>query len=159
MTDPSAGRHRRADTTHPAPAERRPEVVVHAERLRAGTEVVRTGRVRVRRRLVTEERTVTVPVTREEVDISYEDLSADGGTPVPGAVLGEEVHEVVLHEERVVVTTERVPVERVRVVRTVVPGERVVSGAVRREVLEVSEEAADRGRRDDPPASPWTAPA
>jgi uncharacterized protein (TIGR02271 family) len=148
MTDPSppvphhGGRHRLAD---------RPEVVVHAERLRTGTEVVRTGHVRVRRRLVTEERTVSVPVRREEVDIAAEDLPPEAWTPVPGAALGEEVHEVVLHEERVVVTTEWVPVERVRVVRSVVPGARVVQGEVRREVLEVSEEAL---RADDPRTAP-----
>ena len=119
-----------------------PAVVRHEERLRVGTEVVRTGRVRVRRRLVTEERTVTVPVVREEVEIDYEEVPATALVAEAGAVLSDEVHEIVLHEERVVVTTERVPVERVRLVRRVVAGVQVVGAPVRREAVGVHEEVA-----------------
>jgi uncharacterized protein (TIGR02271 family) len=117
----------------------------HEERLRVGVETVVTGRVRVRKRLVTEQQTITVPVTREEITVEHDDAPAAGlpgptGVGAPGALLGEEVVEVVRHEERIVVTTEVVPVERVRVVRHVVTDPQVVGGAVRREVLEVDED-------------------
>jgi uncharacterized protein (TIGR02271 family) len=121
-------------------------VTRHEERLRPGVETVVTGRVRVRKRLVTEQRTITVPVTREEITVEHEDAPAPGpaGTGAPGALLGEEVVEVVRHEERVVVTTEVVPVERVRVVRHVVTTPQTVGGTVRREVLKVDEDGAAR---------------
>lgn len=129
-----------------APAASGVEVTRHEERLRVGVETVVAGRVRVRKRLVTEQRTITVPVTREEVTIEHDDAPAEGlpgpTGGAPGALLGEEVVEVVRHEERVVVTTEVVPVERVRVVRYVVTTPQVVGGAVRREVLDVVEDVA-----------------
>ena len=121
----------------------------HEERLRVGVETVVTGRVRVRKRLVTEQQTITVPVTREEITVEHEDAPAGGvpgptGVGAPGALLGEEVVEVVRHEERVVVTTEVVPVERIRVVRHIVTDPQVVGGTVRREVLDVDEDAVPR---------------
>lgn len=124
MTDPTTG----------------PAVVRHEERMRIGTEVVRTGRLRVRRRVVTEERTITVPVVREEIEIDYDEVPPGALVADPGAVLSDEVHEIVLHEERVVVTKELVPVERVRLVRSVVPGTQVVDTPLRREVVGVQEE-------------------
>lgn len=124
MTDPTTG----------------PAVVRHEERMRIGTEVVRTGRLRVRRRVVTEERTITVPVVREEIEIDYDEVPAGALVAEPGVVLSDEVHEIVLHEERVVVTKELVPVERVRLVRRVVPGTQVVDTPLRREVVGVQEE-------------------
>ena len=124
MTDPTTG----------------PAVVRHEERMRIGTEVVRTGRLRVRRRVVTEERTITVPVVREEIEIDYDEVPAGALVAEPGVVLSDEVHEIVLHEERVVVTKELVPVERVRLVRRVVPGTQVVGTPLRREVVGVQEE-------------------
>lgn len=118
------------------------EVVRHEERLRVGVETVVSGRVRVRRRLVTERRTITVPVTREEITVEYEDVPAGPpiGVGAPGSGVREEVLELVAHEERVLVTTEVVPVERVRVVRHVVTTPQAVGGTVRREVVDVDEE-------------------
>ena len=130
--------------TGAAPTASGVAVTRHEERLRVGVETVVAGRVRVRKRLVTEQRTITVPVTREEITIEHDDSPAEGlpgpTGGAPGALLGEEVVEVIGHEERVVVTTEVVPVERVRVVRYVVTTPQVVGGTVRREVLEVNEE-------------------
>lgn len=142
MTDPTTG----------------PAVVRHEERMRIGTEVVRTGRLRVRRRVVTEERTITVPVVREEIEVDYEEVPPDALVAEPGAVLSDEVHEIVLHEERVVVTTERVPVERVRLVRQVVPGALVVDTPLRREVVGVQEEvgAPEIGAQGPGPSVPRT---
>ena len=117
--------------------EPRSTVTRWEEQLRARTETVVTGRVRVRKRLVTEERTIVVPVVREEVLIDYEEVPDLAGAPAVDAAVSDDVLEVVRHEQRVVVTTEDVPVERIRVVRRVVTGEHVAQGPVRREVVEV----------------------
>lgn len=120
--------------------------VRHEEQLRVRTETVVTGRVRVRRYAVTERRTFTVDVTREEISIVHEPV--DGGPAgepgEPGEGLSEEVLELVRHEERVVISKEVVPVERVRVVRRVVTRPQEVHGEVRRDVVDVQEERFDR---------------
>jgi uncharacterized protein (TIGR02271 family) len=134
----------------PAPAEPEPEpgwVVRTEERLRVLTDTVVTGRVRVRKYLVTEQRTFTVEVTREEISVEHEDVPPAERTTLPaddpGAPLSEQVLELVRHEERVMVTKEVVPVERVRVVRRVVSEPETVRGVVRREVLDVQEYRRD----------------
>jgi uncharacterized protein (TIGR02271 family) len=100
--------------------------------------------VRVRKYLVTEERTFTVEVTREEISIEHEDVPPGEAERLPlgepGSQLGEEVLDVVLHEERVLFTKEVVPVERVRVVRHVVSRPETVRGVIRREVVDVDEQ-------------------
>jgi uncharacterized protein (TIGR02271 family) len=119
-------------------------MVRHEERLRVLTDTVVTGRVRVRKYLVTEERTFTVEVTREEISIEHVEVPPDARRAVPGGEpgtqLGEQVLELVRHEERVLVTKEVVPVERVRVVRGVVTEPEVVRGVVRHEALDVRDE-------------------
>jgi stress response protein YsnF len=93
----------------------------------------------VRKRLVTEQQTITVPVTREEITIEHVEgpPGPDAGGWSAGEPLREQVLEVVRYEERVLVTTEVVPVERVRVVRHIVTTPQIVEGDVRREVVEV----------------------
>jgi uncharacterized protein (TIGR02271 family) len=129
----------------PAPAESEPDWMVRTEeRLRVLTDTVVTGRVRVRKYLVTEERTFTVEVTREEISVEHEEVPPGERTTLPpddpGAPLSEQVLELVRHEERVMVTKEVVPVERVRVVRRVVTEPETVRGVVRREVLDVQQD-------------------
>lgn len=122
-------------------------LVRHEEQLRVRTETVVTGRVRIRKYAVTERRTFTVDVTREEISIVHEDVTdAPAGEPgEPGEGLSEEVLELVRHEERVVISKEVVPVERVQVVRRVVSRPEEVHGEVRREVVDVAEERFDLG--------------
>jgi uncharacterized protein (TIGR02271 family) len=122
-------------------------VVRSEERLRVLTDTVVTGRVRVRKYLVTEERTFTVEVTREEISIEREDVPQAERTTFVGdeveAQLGEQVLELVRHEERVLVSKEVVPVERVRIVRHVVTEPEVVRGVVRREVVDTEQDRRD----------------
>jgi uncharacterized protein (TIGR02271 family) len=91
------------------------EVVRSGERLLTGTETVATERVRVEKFVVTEERTFTVTVRREDVRLVREPL--DGTEVAADRVdgVGNEELLLTLSEERVVVTKEVVPVERVRV--------------------------------------------
>jgi uncharacterized protein (TIGR02271 family) len=116
------------------------------ERLRAGTERVTTGRARLRKYIVTEQQQVTVPVSREEVRIEREPITdANVGAAMAGPDLSEEEHEVVLMEERPVVATETVPVERVRLAKDVQQSEETVTADVRKERIETDlDEGIDR---------------
>ncbi|MEU3609192.1 DUF2382 domain-containing protein, partial [Streptomyces sp. NPDC035033] len=83
------------------------------EQLHVGTEEVETGRVRLRKYVVTEEAQETVPLRREEVRVVREPITeANRGEAMSGPEISEAEHEVTLHEERPVVETRAVPVER-----------------------------------------------
>lgn len=107
------------------------------EQLHVGTERQETGRARLRKYVVTENVTKTVPVQREEVRIEREPITdANRGNAFDGPAISEEEHEVTLHEERPVVEKETVPVERVRLDKDVVTEEQTVNEEVRKEQIE-----------------------
>jgi uncharacterized protein (TIGR02271 family) len=104
------------------------------ERLDVDKERVETGRARLRKHVVTENVTQTVPVTREEVRVEREPITdANRDSALSGADITEDEHEVVLHEERPVAHKETVPVERVRLEKDTVTDQETVSGEVRKE--------------------------
>ena len=116
------------------------------EQLRVGTERREVGRARLRKYIVTENVTQTVPVSREEVRVEREPITdANRGDAYDGPAISEEEHEVTLHAERPVVEKEAVPVERVRLDKETVTANETVSGEVRKEEIEV--EGADDTRR------------
>ena len=107
------------------------------ERLHVGTEKVQTGVARLRKYIVTENVTTTVPVTREEVRIEREPITEGNvDKALDGPALSEEEHEVVLTEERPIVAKETVPVERVRLAKETVTEEASVSEQVAKEQIE-----------------------
>ncbi|MCO7218338.1 DUF2382 domain-containing protein [Klenkia sp. PcliD-1-E] len=107
------------------------------ERLQVGTEAVETGRARLRKHVVTENVTRTVPVSHEEVRIEREPITdANRGEALDGPALSEEEHQVTLHAERPVVTKETVPVERVRLSTETVTDQAQVSEQVAHEEIE-----------------------
>ena len=107
------------------------------ERMRVGTATEETGRVRLRKYVVTETVQQSVPVSHEEVRLEREPITeANGGQAMAGPEISEEEHEVTLHAERPVVAKETVPVERVRLAKEHVTGEETVSGEVRKEQIE-----------------------
>jgi uncharacterized protein (TIGR02271 family) len=108
------------------------------ERLRAGTETVETGRVRLTKHVVTSQQTITVPIRREEVRVTREPIKP--GEARTGAEIGDEEREVIVHEERPVIAKETVPVERVSLDTETVRENREVSGTVRREEVEVDDD-------------------
>jgi len=117
------------------------------ERLHVGTEKVQTGRARLRKYVVTQNETVTVPVSREEVRVEREPITeANVGDALNGPDISEEEHEVVLTEERPVVAKETVPVERVRLDKETVTENETVSDQVRKEEIEF-EDASNRSDR------------
>ncbi|MEJ7584442.1 MAG: PRC and DUF2382 domain-containing protein [Acidimicrobiales bacterium] len=108
------------------------------EELAVGTRSKETGRVRLRKYVVTENVTTTVPVSREEVRIEREPITdANRDAAVSGSDISEEEHEMVLMEEEVVVDKRVVPKERVRLEKDVVTGEEQVSDEVRKERIEI----------------------
>ncbi len=118
------------------------------ERLNVGTERREAGRARLRKYVTTEQQTVNVPVTREEVRLEREPITeANIGDATAGPDISEEEHEVILTEERPVVTTETVPVERVRMETETVTETESVSGEVRKEHIE-ADGVTDRDRTD-----------
>jgi uncharacterized protein (TIGR02271 family) len=110
------------------------------ERLHVGTESVPTGRARLRKYVVTENVTTTVPVSHEEVRLEREPITEAGrDAALSGTPITEAEHEVELHAERPVVSKETVPVERVRLVTESVAGEESVSADVRKEQIDEPE--------------------
>ena len=107
------------------------------ERLHVGTEQVQAGRARLRKYVVTENVTQTVPVSHEEVRLEREPITdANRGQATSGSDISEEEHEVTLHAERPVVTKDTVPVERVRLGTQTVTEDHQVSETLRKEQID-----------------------
>jgi len=110
------------------------------EELHVGTEQRETGRARLRKYVVEDEVTQTVPVRREEVRIEREPITdGNAGSATDGPAISEEEHEVVLHEEQPVAEKRVVPKERVRMDKDVETSEEQVSDTVRQERIEVDD--------------------
>ncbi|MCB4209196.1 PRC and DUF2382 domain-containing protein [Arthrobacter sp. UM1] len=130
------------------------DVVAHEEHLRATGETERreTGRMRLRKHVVTDRETVEVPVRREEVHIEREKIdpnSAEARVSGDRAFQGDGEETVITtHEERPVVGTETVATERVSLDKDVREDTERVSGEVRREEIDI-DEAGRRGEGRD----------
>ncbi|WP_240675475.1 DUF2382 domain-containing protein [Cellulomonas endophytica] len=112
------------------------------ERLDVGTERREAGRARLRKYVVTEQQTVQVPVSREEVRLEREPITdANRGAALAGPDLSSEEHEVILTEERPVIATETVPVERVRLDKETVTSTETVTAQTRHEEVELDDES------------------
>lgn len=110
------------------------------EELRVGTARRERGRARLRKYVVTEQVQQTVPVQREEVRVEREPITeANIDRATEGPAISDEEHEVVLHEEEVVVEKRAVPKERVRMTKDTVTDEETVSEEVRKERIETDE--------------------
>jgi len=135
--------HRRAvryDTSGPTTDE---AMTRSEEELRVGTETRERGRARLRKYVVTEQQTQTVPVSREEVRVEREPITEQNAPAAhDGPAISEEEHEVVLHEERPVVGKETVAKERVRLDTETQRSEEQVSDEVRKEQIEADDSTA-----------------
>lgn len=111
------------------------------EQLNVGTQRVESGRVRLRKHVVTEEQQVTVPVSHEEIRIEREPVDASHAGK---AKISEEEQEVVLHAEKPVVAKEAVPVEQVRMRTEEVTEQQQIREKVRKERIDVDNDAKRR---------------
>ncbi|GCA97632.1 PRC and DUF2382 domain-containing protein [Mycolicibacterium sp. NCC-Tsukiji] len=125
-------------TTHTGP-----EMIRSEERLQVGTERTTSGTARLNKHVVTEQRTVQVPATHEEVRV--ERAAITDPAQVRDARLADDEREVTLHEDQVVVSKESVPVERVRLAVDEVTENKQVTEDVRRE--EINSDGVERRRR------------
>ncbi|MCI2240393.1 YsnF/AvaK domain-containing protein [Paenibacillus sp. TRM 82003] len=110
-------------------------------------------RVRISKRIVSEVRTVEVPVRVERLVVEHEPLDEAGAGPVgedPAGLAPAEPLEIVLHEEVPVVSLRVQPVEVVRVGVRTVQGEEVVEVDLRSEQVVVEQEAVEQGERPAP---------
>lgn len=142
------------DARPAADGSEQPEPMTRSEeRLRAGTERVESGRVRLHKYVVTEEQQIRVPVSHEEVRVTREPVEprepgahrAEARGEMAGIEADE--REFVLHEERPVVQKESVPVERVGLDVETVRGEEEIRDQVRKERIEFDDDSA-YGDRD-----------
>ena len=104
------------------------------ERIQVGKEMLETGRVRLHKYVDTE--SIEQPVHLYREDFEIERIPISGDEPVSGT-FEEGVQEIVLHEERVVLRKELVPVERVRLRARQVASDSTVRDEIRRERIEV----------------------
>ncbi|NNH71360.1 PRC and DUF2382 domain-containing protein [Nocardia uniformis] len=121
------GRGERAMTTDE-------EMIRSAEHLEVNRERTTSGKARLRKYAVTEEQTITVPTTHEEVRIEREPITDPD--MVGRADIGEEEREVTLREDHLTLGKESVPVERVRLAVDEVEDTQTMSGTVRKERFE-----------------------
>ncbi|MER5779160.1 PRC and DUF2382 domain-containing protein [Streptomyces sp. NPDC002039] len=122
------------------------ELIRSEERLRVGTTNEEVGRARLKKVVVTENVTTTVPVSHEEVRVVREPIR--GGERVRAGAIGEAETEVTLRAERAVTRKETVPVERVRLETERVTEQQEVSGTVRKEQVRY-EQGGDASRRGE----------
>ncbi|XVQ08894.1 PRC and DUF2382 domain-containing protein [Spirillospora sp. CA-255316] len=121
------------------------ELTLSEERLRVGTERHMSERVRLRKRIEIEQIERTVAVYREELRIEREPIGEDEAEAGIGRFrIGEaEEREIILHEERPVVSKEIVPVERIRVRAERVAGEQTVRDEIRKERIDIAHDGAE----------------
>jgi uncharacterized protein (TIGR02271 family) len=128
-------------------------VQLREERLRAEKETVRAGEVALRKEVVTEQKSIDVPVTHEEVVVERRPVE---GRPAAGDMREGEQIRVPVRDEQVRLDKQTVVTEEVSVgKRPVVETERV-SGTVRREEAHV-ETTGDVIVRDTAGAGGWGA--
>jgi len=128
------------------------ELVRSEEELRVGVRR-RRRRLRLRKYVVTEYLTRTIPVRREEVRLEEVGAPADpvGEPGDQGAVqvAGDRpLVEVVLHREEPVIQLRVVPTERVRLFKDVVTEQRTVTEEIRKEQVDLQSEPS--GQPADP---------
>jgi uncharacterized protein (TIGR02271 family) len=125
-------------TSAEAANERR--IQLRGEMLRAVKQKVEKGEIRLRKDIVTENQTISVPVTREEVIV--EQVSAGEARPLSGTIGDEGEIRIPVSEEKVSVVKEPVVTGEVRVQKRAVQDNQQVSDTVRHEEVRVEKQGA-----------------
>jgi uncharacterized protein (TIGR02271 family) len=135
------GFDRLSETETNAGHETERRVQLRGELLRAVKERIQTGEIRLRKDVVTENQSINVPVTREEViveRVSAEEAGSGAGINEPIGE-GKEIR-IPVTEERVSVIKDPVVTGEVRVQKRAVQDTQQVSDTVRREEVRVENE-------------------
>lgn len=112
------------------------EITRSEEVVTVGTRRTAREVVRVRKTIVTEQRTITVPVRREEISIERVAVDRDAGDNPPVAHPADG-YAFTLSEEELDVRTRVVPRERVHLMIDTVTEEQAIAEEVRREHIEL----------------------
>ncbi len=111
------------------------------ERLRVDKDKVQTGQVQIHKEIVTEQKTITVPVTHEEVVIEHRQVSADqAGNVAP--IGDEETIRIPVSEEQVFVTKRPVVTNEVVVGKREVQETQRVSDTIRHEEARIDQQGS-----------------
>jgi uncharacterized protein (TIGR02271 family) len=140
--DSSTARGDRGDVSGP---DTDSAMTLSEEEMRVGTTEREAGRVRLKKYVVEDQVTETVPVRREEVRVEREPITdANVDDALDGPAISEEEHEITLHSEEPVVEKRAVPKERVRLEKDVQTEQREVSDTVRSERVDVDDDQTRR---------------
>jgi uncharacterized protein (TIGR02271 family) len=131
------GSAQRPATTATVDTDHGRTVELREEELRARKDTVEAGGVELRKDVVTEEKTLDVPVTREEVVVERHPVQ---GRPSDRPIGENQTIEVPVREERVELEKQPVVYEEVEVGKRPVQDTERVSGTVRREEVRVEHE-------------------
>ncbi|RDG38330.1 DUF2382 domain-containing protein [Streptomyces corynorhini] len=123
------------------------ELIRSEEQLHVSTEEREVGHARLRKVVVTENVTTTVPLSHEEVRVVHEAISPEDRAGIRGSRIGEAQTEVTLHADQPVISKESIPVERVRMETEKVTEQKDVSAEVRKEQIEYDTDQGDQGTR------------
>jgi uncharacterized protein (TIGR02271 family) len=163
-TDEAAARERAAgmsgSRTDEALSAETPEsrkIRLRAERLKAYTQPEQVGEVDVHKEVVTEQQTLNVPVTREEVVVERRSLAEDASA-AEGPIGEDETIRIPVREERVNVTKEAVATGEVEISKRQVKENRQFSDTVRREEARLENQGdvpiIDTESNQPPPSQP-----
>jgi len=108
------------------------------EVLRVHKDRISRGEVRLRKEVITEQQSVQVPVTREELVV--ERIAGDAGTPVQGSIGADQEIRIPLSEERASLDKQTVVREQVAVGKRAVEEVRNLDSDVQHEELRVEDE-------------------
>lgn len=148
--DRTAGVDRDLDRERTAGLDNDNEMIRSEERLNVDKERVNAGDVRLRKYVVHDTESVEVPVEREEVRVERQPITDADRANYQGGTIGEDEASVTLHEERVTVNKETVPVEKVGLQKDVVRDTETVSEDVAKERIETEgTDFVDRVDGDD----------
>jgi uncharacterized protein (TIGR02271 family) len=159
LPDGSAAAAARFDTadTRSAAAEGEVRVPLAEEELEVQKQARESGGVRVTKDVVTEQKQVTVPVTREQVNV--ERVPADETSAPAAAAFTKSEVSVPVMEEEVEVTKRPVVREEVRVRKEQVQEQRAVAAEVRHEEANVEDLSEERRTRTSDTEPAYRAPA
>ena len=140
QTTDAAATERKAGVADDAAAARTNndgELIRSEEQLNVNKERVATGEARLRKYVVTDTESVEVPVEREEVRVERTPINAEDAKNYNGSISGDsEEASVTLHEERVNVNKETVPVEKINLKKDTVRDTETHTEELRKEQID-----------------------
>ncbi|MGC2743895.1 MAG: YsnF/AvaK domain-containing protein, partial [Candidatus Angelobacter sp.] len=136
----TSGQNWSGSSAEAAEAANERRIQLRGEMLRAVKQRVEKGEIRLRKDIVSENQTISVPVTREEVVV--EQVAAGEARPLSGTIGDEGEIRIPVSEDRVSVVKEPVVTGEVRVQKRAVQDNQQVSDTVRHEEVRVEKQGA-----------------